>query len=239
MYLYIKAAVALNAAEEAKFIINPYTPVPLIVINSIKATIKEITIPDTGPYIRAAIVIKVSFASKVKNITGILKINVTPYASAANIAIPTSFLVSYDFVFLFISLFAMNFVALAGNDKPIQVSEMPKAAQLFIKNHFADLSVAMAKVETDFLDKNYDVVFTNGNKVEFDKKGNWTNVDCEHTQVPVAILPEAIRQYVAKNYPDAKVLKIEVTDRKGYDVELSNGFELEFDKRMNVIDVDR
>ena len=97
----------------------------------------------------------------------------------------------------------------------------------------------MAKVETDFLDKNYDVVFTNGNKVEFDKKGNWTNVDCEHTQVPVAILPEAIRQYVAKNYPDAKVLKIEVTDRKGYDVELSNGFELEFDKRMNVIDVDR
>ena len=142
-------------------------------------------------------------------------------------------------VFLFISLFAFNFVALAGNDKPIQVSEMPKAAQLFIKNHFADLSVAMAKVETDFLDKNYDVVFTNGNKVEFDKKGNWTNVDCEHTQVPVAILPEAIRQYVAKNYPDAKVLKIEVTDRKGYDVELSNGFELEFDKRMNVIDVDR
>ena len=142
-------------------------------------------------------------------------------------------------VFLFISLFAMNFVALAGNDKPIQVSEMPKAAQLFIKNHFADLSVAMAKVETDFLDKNYDVVFTNGNKVEFDKKGNWTNVDCEHTQVPVAILPEAIRQYVAKNYPDAKVLKIEVTDRKGYDVELSNGFELEFDKRMNLIDVDR
>ena len=142
-------------------------------------------------------------------------------------------------VFLFISLFAMNLVALAGNDKPIQVSDMPKAAQLFIKNHFADLSVAMAKVETDFLDKNYDVVFTNGNKVEFDKKGNWTNVDCEHTQVPVAILPEAIRQYVSKNYSDAKVLKIEVTDRKGYDVELSNGFELEFDKRMNVIDVDR
>lgn len=142
-------------------------------------------------------------------------------------------------VFLFISLFAMNFVAWAGNDKPIQVSEMPKAAQLFIKNHFADLSVAMAKVETDFLDKNYDVVFTNGNKVEFDKKGNWTNVDCEHTQVPVAILPEAIRQYVTQKYPDAKVLKIEVTDRKGYDVELSNGFELEFDKRMNVIDVDR
>ena len=142
-------------------------------------------------------------------------------------------------VFLFISLFAMNFVALAGNDKPIQVSEMPKAAQLFIKNHFADLSVAMAKVETDFLDKNYDVVFTNGNKVEFDKKGNWTNVDCEHTQVPVAVIPQAIQDYVSKNYPNAKVVKIEKTDRKGYDVDLNNGFDLEFDKKFRVIEIDR
>ena len=143
------------------------------------------------------------------------------------------------FTFLFVCLFAMSLNVLASNDKPIQVTEMPKAAQAFIKSHFADQSVAVAKVENDFMNKSYDVIFTNGDKVEFDKKGNWTNVDCEHTQVPVAILPEAIRQYVAKNYPDAKVLKIEVTGRKGYDVELSNGFELEFDKRMNVIDVDR
>ena len=142
-------------------------------------------------------------------------------------------------VFLFVSLFVMNLVAFADNNKPIQVTDMPKAAQEFVKSHFADQSVAVAKVENDFMNKSYDVIFTNGDKVEFDKKGNWTNVDCEHTQVPVAILPDAIRQYVAKNYPDAKVLKIEVTDRKGYDVELSNGFELEFDKRMNVIDVDR
>ena len=142
-------------------------------------------------------------------------------------------------VFLFVSLFAMNLVAWAGNDKPIQVSEMPKAAQLFIKNHFADLSVAMAKVETDFLDKNYDVVFTNGNKLEFDKKGNWIKVDCEHHEVPKAVVPVAIQQYLAKHYPDTKVLKIEVTDRKGYEVELNTGLELEFDKRMNVIDVDR
>lgn len=141
--------------------------------------------------------------------------------------------------FLFVCLFALNLTVWAGNDKPIQVTEMPKSAQQFIKNHFANQSIAMAKVETEFMDKNYDVIFTNGDKVEFDKKGKWTKVDCEHSQVPQAIIPMAIQHYVAKNYPDAKVVKIEVTDRKGYEVDLSNGFDIEFDKKMNVRDIDR
>ena len=113
------------------------------------------------------------------------------------------------FTFLFVCLFAMSLNVLASNDKPIQVTEMPKAAQAFIKSHFADQSVAVAKVENDFMNKSYDVIFTNGDKVEFDKKGNWTNVDCEHTQVPVAVIPQAIQEYVSKNYPNAKVVKIE------------------------------
>lgn len=141
--------------------------------------------------------------------------------------------------FLFVSLFVMNLVVWAGNDKPIQVTELPKAAQQFIKNHFANQQVAMAKMETEFMDKSYDVIFTNGDKVEFDKKGKWTNVDCKNSQVPQAVIPTAIQQYVGKNYPNAKVLKIEVTDRKGYDVDLNNGFEFEFDKRFNVIEMDR
>lgn len=143
------------------------------------------------------------------------------------------------FVFLVVSVFVVNFTAWAGNDKPIQVSEMPKAAQQFIQSHFANQSVAMAKVEMEFMNKSYDVIFTNGDKVEFDKKGKWTSVDCEHTQVPQAVLPMAIQKYLGKHYPEAKVLKIEMTDRKGYDVDLNNGFELEFDKRFNVIELDR
>jgi nitrogen fixation protein len=142
-------------------------------------------------------------------------------------------------MFLFMSLFVMNLAVFADNDKPIQVTEMPKEAQSFVKSHFANQSVAVAKMETDFLDKTYDVIFTNGDKVEFDKKGNWTKVDCEHTQVPQAVIPAAIQQYVSKNYPDAKVVKIEKTDRKGFDVDLSNGFDIEFDKKMRVVEIDR
>ena len=63
--------------------------------------------------------------------------------------------------FLFVCLFALSLNVSAGNDKPIQVTEMPKAARQFIKNHFANQSIAMAKVETEFMDKNYDVDLSN------------------------------------------------------------------------------
>ena len=139
--------------------------------------------------------------------------------------------------FLFVSLFVLNVAVWAGNDKPIQVSEMPKIAQEFIKKHFASKSVALAKVDTEFMDKNYEVIFTSGDQLEFDKKGNWIKVDCEHSQVPEAIIPVAIQKYVSQHYPDAKVVKIELTDHKGYDVDLSNGIDIEFDKKMRVRDI--
>lgn len=140
-------------------------------------------------------------------------------------------------LFLFISMFALT--AYADNDKPIKVAEMPKEAQQFINAHFANRQVAMAKVEESFMDRSYEVIFTNGDKVEFDKRGRWEEVDCEYSEVPAAILPVAIQTYLTKNYPNVKVLKVELTDRKGYEVELSNDFELDFDKKFNLIDIDR
>ena len=103
----------------------------------------------------------------------------------------------------------------------------------------AKARIKLIRKEIDVMELSYDVIFTNGDKVEFDKKGNWTNVDCEHTQVPVAIIPQAIQAYVTKNYPQAKVLKIEKNDRKGYDIDLSNGFDIEFDKKFRVVEIDR
>ena len=76
-------------------------------------------------------------------------------------------------VFLLVCLFTLQTVARADDDKPIQVTQMPQLAQQFIKQHFSDSKVALAKMESDFLYKSYEVIFTNGDKVEFDNKGNW------------------------------------------------------------------
>lgn len=140
-------------------------------------------------------------------------------------------------VFLLVCLFTLQTVARADNDKPIQVTQMPQTAQQFIKQHFADSKVALAKMESDFLYKSYEVIFTNGNKVEFDKKGSWTEVDCKYGAVPVAVVPVAIQNYVKSNYPETTILKIE-RDKKDYEVKLSNRIELKFDLKFNLIDID-
>lgn len=140
-------------------------------------------------------------------------------------------------VFLLVCLFTLQTMAYADDDKPIQVTQMPQSAQQFIKQHFADSKVALAKMESDFLYKSYEVIFTNGNKVEFDKKGDWTEVDCKYGHVPAAVVPTAIQKYVTTNYPDAKILKIE-RDKKDYEAKLSNRIELKFDLKFNLIDID-
>lgn len=140
-------------------------------------------------------------------------------------------------VFLLVCLFTLQTVARADDDKPIQVSQMPQPAQQFIKQHFADSKIALVKMESDFFYKSYEVIFTNGDKVEFDKKGRWEEVNCKYSSVPVAIIPAAILNYVTTNYPDVKVQKIE-RDKKEYEVKLSNRTELKFDLKFNLIDID-
>ena len=46
-----------------------------------------------------------------------------------------------------------------------------------------------------------------------------------------------IRNYVAKNFPDVKIVKIE-KDFVGFDIELSDGVEVKFDRLGNFKSVD-
>lgn len=139
-------------------------------------------------------------------------------------------------VFLLVCLFTLH-TAQADNDKPIQVSQMPQQAQVFVKQFFSNHKVALAKVESDFFDKSYEVVFTDGSKVGFDKKGNWKEVDCKHGFVPVSIVPAAIQSYVKANYPNTSIIKID-KDKKDYEVKLASRIELKFDMKFNLIDID-
>ena len=126
---------------------------------------------------------------------------------------------------------------MADNDKPIQVNQLPAKAQTFISTYFKNSKVALAKQESELFYKSYDVVFTNGDQLEFDKDGEWTEVKCRQSEVPSPIIPEAISSYVKTNYPDAKILEIE-RDRKEYEIKLSNRWEIKFDSQMRVIDID-
>ena len=137
-----------------------------------------------------------------------------------------------------VAMFAVSTMVMADNDKPVQVNQLPAKAQTFLNTYFKNVKVALATQDTELFSKSYDVVFNNGDKVEFNKSGEWTEVRCRQTGVPAQIIPAPIAEYVKTTYPDAKILQIERDDRGGYEVNLSNRWEITFDKQMRVIDID-
>ena len=125
----------------------------------------------------------------------------------------------------------------ADNDKIITKEMLPVNAQSFIDTYFSGLKISYAKLERDFLEHSYEVVFTDGAKLEFTRNGEWKDVDCRYSEVPSVIVPDAIKDYVKAHYPDAKILKIE-RDANDYEVKLSNRLELTFNKRFQIVDID-
>ena len=130
-----------------------------------------------------------------------------------------------------------NMVANADNDKPISVNALPAKAQTLLSQHFNGQKVMRATIEKGVINKSYDVVLQNGTKLEFDKKGNLTEIDCKQGKVPAKLIPQAIRNYLKKNYPAQAVKKIEMKKNE-YEVELANGLDLTFNKHFQVIDID-
>ncbi|WP_303012390.1 PepSY-like domain-containing protein [uncultured Bacteroides sp.] len=128
-------------------------------------------------------------------------------------------------------------LAMADNDVPITFEQLPAKAQTFIKQNFPDIKVAFAKMEKEWFDSSYDVIFINGDKLEFDKNGEWKEMKCKRMGVPEKAVPAQILKFVKENYPDAKILRLE-KDRYEYEVKLSNFWEITFDLKFNVIDLD-
>ena len=130
-----------------------------------------------------------------------------------------------------------NMVANAGNDKPISVNALPAKAQTLLNNHFYGQKVMLATIESGVVSRSYDVVLQNGTKLEFDKKGNLKEIDCKQGIVPALLIPQAIKNYLKDNYAEQSVKKIEI-NKKEYEVELTNGLDLTFNKHFQLIDID-
>lgn len=109
-------------------------------------------------------------------------------------------------------------------------SVLPKAAQTTIANN-CKAKVSVVKIEKTLgRVSEYEVVLTDGTEISFDAKGNWDNVEvAKDKAVPSAFIPKAISDYVGKNQPGQKIIGID-KEGSGYEVELTNGVELKFDK---------
>lgn len=127
--------------------------------------------------------------------------------------------------------------ACADNDKPISTDQLPAKAQEFIKKYFPSEKVAYAKMETDILETSYEVTFTTSTKLEFDRGGEWKEVNCRYSSVPEGIVPVQITAKVKELFPDTSVVSID-RDRRDIEVKLNNRMELTFDLNYNLIEID-
>lgn len=138
---------------------------------------------------------------------------------------------------LTVCLFAFLGLAQAGDDLPVTVNELPQKAQEFIKQHFPKHTVSYAKMEKDLRERKYEIVLAGGEKIEFDKNGDWKEVKCKFSKVPAEIIPVKIREHLNKQFPKAQVLKIE-RSRKGYEVKLDNQLEIEYNNAFQPIEIE-
>lgn len=137
---------------------------------------------------------------------------------------------------VFTAFFAFS-SSLLATDKPIDIKQLPQTAQSFINKNFTNVKVSYATIDEEFMDTEYKVVFVDGSKIEFDKKGNWKEISAKTTNVPNTAVPAAILSYITTNKPDAKILKLE-KDRAGYEVSITGGLELKFDNKYKFIRYD-
>ena len=129
--------------------------------------------------------------------------------------------------------FVLSVVSCSDDGVAIGFERLPEASQSFLNKYFLGLTPLVIRADGN----EYEVVFTNGASVEFDRKGNWKDVNCTYRSVPADIVPSEILVTINELYPGALIVKIE-RDRRGYDVRLNVGVELEFNKKFMLTEAD-
>ncbi|WP_333596472.1 PepSY-like domain-containing protein [Chryseobacterium flavum] len=138
----------------------------------------------------------------------------------------------------FILFFMLMGGFVSAQDRAISASQLPKAAKTFLTVHFKGIPVSSAIEDREIYGiDDYKVYLNNGMKIEFDSNGNWKEADGKHQKLPYGFIPASIRNYTARNFPNTYIVKIE-KERWSYKTELSNGLELEFDRKGNFKRID-
>ncbi|WP_281631421.1 PepSY-like domain-containing protein [Flavobacterium luteolum] len=135
-------------------------------------------------------------------------------------------------IFLVIGLLVLSISTSA--QKKIEVTELPKPAQDFLKKYFSHTTVEIAKKDAEHGEKGYEVKLKDGTEVEFWKDGSYREVDGGDNPIPTAFIPENVKAYVAKNHPNEKITHIDY-GHKDLDVDLTNNIDLEFTKDGKIL----
>lgn len=115
-------------------------------------------------------------------------------------------------------------------DMVVPANQLPAAAQNFISTHFKGVGIGL--VERDM--NSFDVVLTDGTKIDFNINGEWTKVDGKYKAIPTSFIPNAVLSKVKATQPNAQIMKV---DREfgGYKFKFNNGMKVYADNNGNIL----
>ena len=79
----------------------------------------------------------------------------------------------------FALLFGISASMKAEYDTPVTFQQLPAKAQSFIRQYFPERKIALSKKERELSGTTYDVIFSNGDKIEFFGNGDWKEIQCK------------------------------------------------------------
>ncbi len=123
----------------------------------------------------------------------------------------------------------------APQPQKVAYDKLPMKSQEFITKYMPAEKVEFVELNRDSSWEKYTVYFTNGNTVTFDGgSGDCTQIVFDNGNMPVAVLPTNVTNYVKTGYPQARIVMMEkIAD--GYRVKLSDGCELLFNEEGKFI----
>lgn len=123
----------------------------------------------------------------------------------------------------------------SDKDEPIDPSKLPANAQTFVTTYYPSATIVTSKKDGN----EYEVLLSDGTKIDFDKSGEWKDVDATvGMTIASGFYPAAIDTYVATNYPGTGINEIS-KEKRGYDVELLTGLDLRFNTAGEFQSIDR
>lgn len=123
-----------------------------------------------------------------------------------------------------------------ADDRPVTFEQLPAVAQAFISQYYPEDAVSYATRDDDFVRPEYTVVLVSGVKIQFENNGSLEKISAKRG-VPSTLVPIQVKDYVDRHYRDVTIWEYEV-GRRTYEVKLSNGMELKFNRNFALIGID-
>jgi len=136
----------------------------------------------------------------------------------------------------FVTLVSCNDDDDQRSETNLSETEIPSSIKTYVETHFPSNTIDRAVMDTEHNVVTYDIYLSGNVELEFNSDLEIIEID-GRAQLPDSVIPPAILDYVAQNYPDNFITDWDL-ERDHQQIELDNGLDLEFTMTGEFIRID-